>query len=283
MLRPNVRLSPLLSFVSFLPSSPSPSSFESESAFLPHRRHVTLTLFAFLSQLPHPHSHPRSHFLILIPLSIAMTQSILDTHFIIFLTPLTHTVPRLDLHFAAASGNLGLVEYALSHGQPINSVLNGVLPLHAACAGGSEVVVKYLIDEGADVNAPRCVLPSLRIIENRVELIEFFIITISTNLNLNLGWTWFGLVWIGDRFRSFHWNLGMDLGYRANTRMINTSRPGWLLERVVSCLFLFFLSSFFPLPRQKHLALRYAAVPFVHIGLGRLVEMCVLKGRLFVA
>ncbi|EJD04913.1 uncharacterized protein FOMMEDRAFT_81181, partial [Fomitiporia mediterranea MF3/22] len=65
------------------------------------------------------------------------------------------TVPQYDLHFAAASGNLGLVEFALGHGQPINSVLNGVLPLHAACAGGSEVVVKYLIDEGADVNAPR--------------------------------------------------------------------------------------------------------------------------------
>ncbi|KAL5478776.1 hypothetical protein ACEPAI_2053 [Sanghuangporus weigelae] len=67
----------------------------------------------------------------------------------------TTQFPQYDLHFAAASGNLGLVEFALSHGQPINSVLNGVLPLHAACAGGSEVVVKYLIDEGADVNAPR--------------------------------------------------------------------------------------------------------------------------------
>ena len=67
----------------------------------------------------------------------------------------TSVVPRYDLHFAAASGNLGLVEYALKNGQPINSILNGVLPLHAACAGGSEVVVKYLIDQGADVNAPR--------------------------------------------------------------------------------------------------------------------------------
>lgn len=67
----------------------------------------------------------------------------------------TTEYPRYDLHFAAASGNLGLVEFALSHGQPINSVLNGVLPLHAACAGGNEVVVRYLIEEGADVNAPR--------------------------------------------------------------------------------------------------------------------------------
>lgn len=61
----------------------------------------------------------------------------------------------LGLHSAAATGNLGLVEYALDHGQPINSVLDGVLPLHAACAGGNVQVVKLLIDHGADVNAPR--------------------------------------------------------------------------------------------------------------------------------
>ncbi|KAF8909899.1 hypothetical protein CPB85DRAFT_1198268, partial [Mucidula mucida] len=46
-------------------------------------------------------------------------------------------------------------EYALNRGQPINSVLDGVLPLHAACAGGNEQVVKLLIEHGADVNAPR--------------------------------------------------------------------------------------------------------------------------------
>ncbi|KAG7090972.1 hypothetical protein E1B28_010039 [Marasmius oreades] len=62
---------------------------------------------------------------------------------------------NFDLHSAAASGNQGLVEYALSRGQPINSVIDGVLPLHAACAGGHEQVVKVLIDHGADVNAPR--------------------------------------------------------------------------------------------------------------------------------
>ncbi|KAG6920135.1 hypothetical protein DXG01_004901 [Tephrocybe rancida] len=65
------------------------------------------------------------------------------------------TVPSLGLHSAAATGNVGLVEYALDHGQPINSVLDGVLPLHAACAGGNVQVVKLLIDHGADVNAPR--------------------------------------------------------------------------------------------------------------------------------
>ncbi|KAK0212713.1 hypothetical protein DFS33DRAFT_59080 [Desarmillaria ectypa] len=63
--------------------------------------------------------------------------------------------PSFDLHSAAATGNMGLVEYALARGQPINSVLDGVLPLHAACAGGNEQVVKLLIEHGADVNAPR--------------------------------------------------------------------------------------------------------------------------------
>ncbi|RDB25043.1 hypothetical protein Hypma_007485 [Hypsizygus marmoreus] len=67
----------------------------------------------------------------------------------------TTEFPSLGLHSAAATGNVGLVEYALDHGQPINSVLDGVLPLHAACAGGNVQVVKLLIDHGADVNAPR--------------------------------------------------------------------------------------------------------------------------------
>ncbi|GAA5859354.1 hypothetical protein JCM1840_004576 [Sporobolomyces johnsonii] len=61
----------------------------------------------------------------------------------------------LSLHSAAAKGNVGLVQYALSHGQPVNSVLNGVLPLHAAASSGNETVVRMLIEAGADVNAPR--------------------------------------------------------------------------------------------------------------------------------
>ena len=66
-----------------------------------------------------------------------------------------HAVPNLELHSAAASGNVGLVHYALTHGQPVNSVLHGVLPLHAACSGGNVSVVRMLIERGADVNAPR--------------------------------------------------------------------------------------------------------------------------------
>jgi hypothetical protein len=64
-------------------------------------------------------------------------------------------VPYLGLHSAAANGNIGLVKYALSHGQPINSVLDGVLPLYAPSSGGNDLVVKLLIEQGADVNASR--------------------------------------------------------------------------------------------------------------------------------
>ncbi|KAG1864423.1 hypothetical protein F4604DRAFT_1783421 [Suillus subluteus] len=62
--------------------------------------------------------------------------------------------PHLGLHSAAVSGDIGLVQFALNHGQPVNSVLDGVLPLHAACAGGNDLVVNLLIKHGADVNAP---------------------------------------------------------------------------------------------------------------------------------
>ena len=62
---------------------------------------------------------------------------------------------NLGLHQGAAAGNLGLVKFALDHGQPVNSQLHGVLPIHAASCGGSSAAVQYLIDHGADVNARR--------------------------------------------------------------------------------------------------------------------------------
>ncbi|KAG8810186.1 hypothetical protein FRC17_003058, partial [Serendipita sp. 399] len=68
------------------------------------------------------------------------------------------TFLNYDLHGAAAAGNLGLVVYAITHGQPINACLGGLLPIHAAASGGSVEVVQLLIEHGADVNIPR--LPS---------------------------------------------------------------------------------------------------------------------------
>ena len=43
------------------------------------------------------------------------------------------------------------------HGQLINSVLDGILPLHAACSGGNDMVVKLLIEQEVDLNASRLV------------------------------------------------------------------------------------------------------------------------------
>ncbi|KAF9174821.1 hypothetical protein BGX21_001045 [Mortierella sp. AD011] len=63
---------------------------------------------------------------------------------------------NLGLHSGAASGNLGLVKFALDNGQPIDSVVNGVLPIHAACCSNANVaVVLFLIEHGSDVNARR--------------------------------------------------------------------------------------------------------------------------------
>ncbi|KAI9598982.1 ankyrin repeat-containing domain protein, partial [Syncephalis fuscata] len=62
---------------------------------------------------------------------------------------------NLGLHQGAATGNVGLVKFALELGQPVNSVLNGVLPIHVACCSNSVQTVQMLLDHGADVNARR--------------------------------------------------------------------------------------------------------------------------------
>ncbi|KAI8344663.1 hypothetical protein BC941DRAFT_508190 [Chlamydoabsidia padenii] len=63
---------------------------------------------------------------------------------------------HLQLHMAATNGNVGLVKFALDHGAPIDSVVNGFLPLQLACISDNNIaVVQYLIDRGAQVNAQR--------------------------------------------------------------------------------------------------------------------------------
>ncbi|CAO3697939.1 unnamed protein product [Rhizopus microsporus] len=62
----------------------------------------------------------------------------------------------LGLHGACMNGNVGLVKFALDHGAPIDSVVNGYMPLQLACISDNHVaVVQYLIDRGADVNAQK--------------------------------------------------------------------------------------------------------------------------------
>ncbi|KAI7866135.1 hypothetical protein BDF14DRAFT_1882837 [Spinellus fusiger] len=62
----------------------------------------------------------------------------------------------LGLHWAATTGNVGLIKFALDHGVPIDSVINGFMPLQLACLSDTNVAaVQYLIDRGAGVNAQR--------------------------------------------------------------------------------------------------------------------------------
>ncbi|KAG1077307.1 hypothetical protein G6F42_024933 [Rhizopus arrhizus] len=59
----------------------------------------------------------------------------------------------LGLHWAATTGNVGLIKFALDHGVPIDSVVNGFVPLQLACISDNNIAaVQYLIDRGADVN-----------------------------------------------------------------------------------------------------------------------------------
>ena len=66
---------------------------------------------------------------------------------------------NLGMHSAAATGDVGLIKYALDHGQSVASVLFGIQPLHAASSGGSEAAVRLLLSYGADPNAVRSKIP----------------------------------------------------------------------------------------------------------------------------
>lgn len=59
------------------------------------------------------------------------------------------------------------------HGQPVNSVLNGVLPIHIAASSGNDLVVQMLIDAGADVNAARLVSERTLFSQSKVETLIF--------------------------------------------------------------------------------------------------------------
>ncbi|KAI8381209.1 ankyrin repeat-containing domain protein [Radiomyces spectabilis] len=62
----------------------------------------------------------------------------------------------VGLHWAAVTGNLGLVKFTLDHGVSIESTMNGLLPLQTACISDANIaIVQYLIDRGAQVNAQK--------------------------------------------------------------------------------------------------------------------------------
>jgi hypothetical protein len=59
-------------------------------------------------------------------------------------------VPHYGLHSAATITNIGLVKYVF-HGQPINSILDGVLPLHTVLSGWNNIMKDWL---GGHQSAP---------------------------------------------------------------------------------------------------------------------------------
>ncbi|KAI8384160.1 hypothetical protein BD560DRAFT_346125 [Blakeslea trispora] len=59
----------------------------------------------------------------------------------------------ISLHWACITGNVGLVKFALDHGVPVDSTINGFVPLQLSCISDNNIAVtQYLIDRGADVN-----------------------------------------------------------------------------------------------------------------------------------
>ncbi|CAO3640895.1 unnamed protein product [Mucor hiemalis] len=62
----------------------------------------------------------------------------------------------LGLHWAATTGNVGLIKFALDRGVLIDSAVNGFVPLQLACISDNNIAaVQYLIDRGGDVNTQK--------------------------------------------------------------------------------------------------------------------------------
>ena len=63
-----------------------------------------------------------------------------------FLLPHTLAlITHLGLRSTAANSNTWLINYTFSHGQPVDSILDSVLPLYAALSGGNDLVMKLVI------------------------------------------------------------------------------------------------------------------------------------------
>jgi ankyrin repeat protein len=68
--------------------------------------------------------------------------------------PPTAKAPDIDIHTAAARGNIEAVKYHLAAGTDVNAKdEEGDTPLHFAAGGGRKEVIELLIEKGADVNA----------------------------------------------------------------------------------------------------------------------------------
>ena len=68
---------------------------------------------------------------------------------------LTAKAPDIDIHGAAAKGNIEAVKQHIAAGTDVNAKAGGVgeTPLHNAASRGHKEIAELLISEGADVNA----------------------------------------------------------------------------------------------------------------------------------
>ena len=67
---------------------------------------------------------------------------------------LTAKAPDIDIHGAAAKGNIEAVKQHIAAGTDVNAKIeSGSAPLHFATFKGHKEIAELLIDKGADVNA----------------------------------------------------------------------------------------------------------------------------------